>query len=64
MFGASVNDWALEVDSVTTQLGSSALFTCRVPPHVRPYVDVVDWLHDLDHSGESGGGGGGGGGVG
>ncbi|XP_075252663.1 cell adhesion molecule DSCAM-like isoform X5 [Convolutriloba macropyga] len=51
LFGSSVNDWALEVDSVTTQLGSSALFTCRVPEHVQPYVDIVDWLHDLDHNG-------------
>ena len=51
VFGSSLNDWALEVDSVTTQLGSSALFTCRVPEHVQPYVDIVDWLHDLDHNG-------------
>ena len=52
VIGSNANNWALDVNSVTTQLGSSALFTCIIPENVRPFVDVIEWLHDLDKTGK------------
>ena len=52
LIGSNANRWTLYVSPVTTQLGSSALFTCTIPQHIRPFVDVIEWVHDLDKTGD------------
>ena len=52
LIGSNANRWTLYVSPVTTELGSSALFTCTIPQHIRPFVDVIEWVHDLDKTGD------------
>ena len=52
LIGSNANRWTLYVSPVTTQLGSSALFTSTIPQHIRPFVDVIEWVHDLDKTGD------------